>query len=68
MTGKSFVITNKQRVLIDIFNLDPNNTKWSKMHNCTDYSVTLWNTLTKENIYPALIYRTPSGLFNKIGT
>lgn len=68
VTGKSFVITNKQRVLIDIFNLDPNNTKWSKMHNCTDYSVTLWNTITKENIYPALIYRTPSGLFNKIGT
>ncbi len=60
-------ITNKQRLLIDLFNQITDNTDWSYGKNCTNYATNLWNYITGENLYSNdVLYKTPTELYNII--
>ncbi|QIK55243.1 RHS repeat-associated core domain-containing protein [Dysgonomonas sp. HDW5B] len=76
-TYMSMPITNKQRLLIDMFNLNKDNkgnsistdnTKWGNFQNCTDYAVSLWNTITGNDLYPSSWVRYPTTLYKDISS
>ena len=76
-TYMSMPITNKQRLLIDMFNMNKdnkgnsistNNTTWGNFQNCTDYAVSLWNTITGNDLYPSSWVRYPTTLYKDISS
>lgn len=70
----SVIITKKQRLLIDMYNLNKDrsgndigtdNLSWGYFHNCVDYSVRGWEFIKGSAIFSEFLWRNPK-IYSKL--